>query len=189
MKIETKTGAQIVLTVAASLAAFWGIEPALPQNAKTAITGECIPHTVEQGPWDCAVKGVVKINCEDAMPNSAELQKWAKIGSEAEAEKYVTAKYQELNNLQKFAQWFACQGFNTNAFGPHDSFPNDPRATEFGIGAVIGPRDNRPLIGSWGESIGVRIFKYLVPAYGFDFEISLTKFGSLSKIQYGETRE
>ena len=151
---------------------------AMAQNAASALSGSCIPHTQEQGPWDCKVAKVVNLECLESKVILYD-DAWKLVRNSDEAVILLKSVYSRLNDPLKFSQWLACQGFKAN-MGPAVIVPNF-RNYESIVYNFSYSTKSPPFPVSWLEK--------LFGAYGADIVIFLDNFGQIKEIKQGYSFE
>ena len=83
---------------------------AIAQDSTWVLAGACIPHSRDQGPWDCKAEHLLQPKCLDREKTGYDAA-WKLVRNNDEAAIFLKAVYSYYNNSSKFAQWLACQGF------------------------------------------------------------------------------
>jgi hypothetical protein len=86
------------------------------QDAVPTLRGACSPVVPGGTEWDCAIVPgghLEDIKCNSGPPGGLEAG-WQKNRDVHEAVRMFQQQYETMDNLNKFVQWLACQGFRVN---------------------------------------------------------------------------
>ena len=163
---------------AASIAVLWvlgWVPSASAQDADPRISGTCTPRTQEQGPWDCKINKLIKVQCLSEKSTGYE-EVWKLVRNEDEASALSKSMYLKLDGPIKFSQWLGCQDFShVQIFSPAVEFPGMlPVGQSIHIG-ISHSHGQAPFPTFW--------LTYLFSTGG-DFEIDIDNFGQIKNIKY-----
>lgn len=173
----------ILLGWACALAAAYA-SVAKAQEAEIALQGECIPHTPEQGPWDCKITQRRQITCIGGKERKLD-SFWVLVDGQRQVEIYVKLKYEELNNLRAFSLWLACQDFNVDVLVNSDA--DGAGEEKIALTATHGLKDGIPIYNTNNLGWYLKLLLNVWPPYGGFLELNLDEFGQISRIRYSET--
>ena len=147
---------------------------AMAQDAASALSGNCVPHTKEQGPWNCKVIKPPTIFCSQTEPWFLD-RIWKTADSTDDANARLRMEYSKANDVLNFSRWFACQGFSVGMKSPANFLINHDN-TLFLIGGSS-PSKDPPFPIGW--------INYLMgwprPVH---FVITLDEFGQIKEIKH-----
>jgi hypothetical protein len=137
-----------VAALAAVLWAFTCMPSANAQDADLPMMGTCTPRTQDQGPWDCQINKLIKVQCLSEKSGGYD-EVWKSVRNSDEASELLKSIYLKLGGPIKFSQWLSCQGFShVQMFSP---------AVEFGTTRV----------GGVSVHIGISYHRYQAPFPNF----------------------
>ena len=146
------------------------------QDADPRISGTCTPHTQDQGPWDCKINKLIKVQCLSGKSTGYD-EVWKPVRNADEASALLKSMYLKLGGPVKFSQWLGCQGFSyVQIFSPAVEFGTTTGVESASVHIGISySRDHAPFPNFW--------LTYLLTTGG-DFEIDIDNFGQIKNIQY-----
>lgn len=146
------------------------------QDADQRISGTCTPHTQDQGPWDCKINKLIKVQCLTEKSSGYD-EVWKPIRNAEEASEILKTMYLKLDGPIKFSQWLSCQNFDyVQIFSPAVEFRISTGVEHASVHIGISySRDHAPIPNFW--------LTYLLTTGG-DFEIDIDNFGQIKNIEY-----
>lgn len=149
-------------------------QDARAQEVDPRITGTCTPRTQDQGPWDCKINKLIKVQCQTNKSAGYD-EVWKSIRNADEASELLKSMYLKLGGPVKFSQWLGCKGFGyVQMFSPLVEFPRPDTGVSVQIG-ISYSRENPPFPIFW--------LNYLLSTGG-DFEIEIDNFGQVKNVRY-----
>ncbi len=145
------------------------------EEIKDVVVGECVPHDKERGPWNCKLGSPEPFRCLAGQIVGYDTI-WATIGSSQQAIEMLQKKYAEINDLRKFSQWSACQGFHVTVF--HSGYPPEEKNMNLGIIYFLKSRPPFPL--PW---------YFIFTPYSGVFQFTLDEYGKIVKASHNYITE
>lgn len=170
MNLQVLVACAIVLSLALFAHPVWAQETSEPEA--------CRPRAESEGPWECEYEQR-KIPCP-AGKEMGLAQIWSIVDGAEQAKVLIRTKYDELRDLRKLAEWFACQNITVSTVTKNSHGVTLPDSSSMAMTLTYSVRDGNIFRETWSE------FRFVKP-YGAGFQIYFDRFGQISKIEYGVT--